>query len=169
MDVTKPYKLIWFGDIHGPMPYKFIGFRWAVMSQTPVSDSRRTEGRRQRSVLSAPVPFSTGPPACPALGAFCCLGLVHSHGTRSGWASKPKSSMSQFVKCRIIVETRRNRAKIVRNRCAPVCGYRARYFGLGSAQLWGPNPVRNRRFPAGSLRVFGALLAQPSGSEEQPA
>ncbi len=29
MDVTKPYKFIWFGDIHGPKPYKFIGFRWA--------------------------------------------------------------------------------------------------------------------------------------------
>ncbi len=25
------------------------------------------------------------------------------------------------------------------------------------------NPNRNRRFPAGSLKVFGALLAQPSG------
>jgi hypothetical protein len=26
MDVTKPYKFIWFGDIHGPKPYKLIGF-----------------------------------------------------------------------------------------------------------------------------------------------
>ncbi len=25
MDVTKQYKLIWFGDIHGPKPYKSIG------------------------------------------------------------------------------------------------------------------------------------------------
>jgi len=23
MDVTKPYKFIWFGDIHGPNPHKF--------------------------------------------------------------------------------------------------------------------------------------------------
>ena len=36
MDVTKPYEFIWFGDIHGPKPYKFIGFRWAFISQTPV-------------------------------------------------------------------------------------------------------------------------------------
>ncbi len=34
--VTKPYKVIWFGDIHGPKPYKFVGFRWAFISQTPV-------------------------------------------------------------------------------------------------------------------------------------
>ena len=26
MDVAKPYKFIWFGDIHGTKPYKFIGF-----------------------------------------------------------------------------------------------------------------------------------------------
>ncbi len=36
MDVTKFYKLIGFGDIHGPKPYKFIGFGWAFISQTPV-------------------------------------------------------------------------------------------------------------------------------------
>ncbi len=50
MDVTKPYKYIGFGDIHGPKtykstgfgdihgpkPYEFIGFRWAFTSQTPV-------------------------------------------------------------------------------------------------------------------------------------
>ncbi len=28
----KPCKFIWFGDIHGPTPYKFIGFRWAFIS-----------------------------------------------------------------------------------------------------------------------------------------
>ncbi len=26
MDVTKPYRLIGFGDIHGPKPYEFIRF-----------------------------------------------------------------------------------------------------------------------------------------------
>ncbi len=25
MDVTKPYEVIWFGDVDGPKPYKFIG------------------------------------------------------------------------------------------------------------------------------------------------
>jgi hypothetical protein len=29
MDVAKPYKFTWFGDIHGPKRYEFIGFRWA--------------------------------------------------------------------------------------------------------------------------------------------
>jgi hypothetical protein len=36
MDVTKLYEFIWFGDIHGPKPNEFIGFRCAFMSQTPV-------------------------------------------------------------------------------------------------------------------------------------
>ncbi len=36
IDVAKPYKIIWFGDIHGPILYKFIGLRWAFISQTPV-------------------------------------------------------------------------------------------------------------------------------------
>jgi hypothetical protein len=26
MDVTKPGEFLWFGDMHGPKPYKFIGF-----------------------------------------------------------------------------------------------------------------------------------------------
>ncbi len=36
MDLTKPYKFISFGDIHGPKPYQFMGVRWAFISQTPV-------------------------------------------------------------------------------------------------------------------------------------
>ncbi len=36
MDVTKPYRFIWLGVVHSPKPYKFIGFRWAFISQTPV-------------------------------------------------------------------------------------------------------------------------------------
>ncbi len=36
MDVTKPYEFIWFGDIEEPTPYKSTGFRWAVVSRTPV-------------------------------------------------------------------------------------------------------------------------------------
>ncbi len=35
----------------------------------------------------------------------------------------------------IAVETRRNRFMIVPNRCVPVCGYDAGYFGLGLASL----------------------------------
>ncbi len=45
MDVTKLYEFTWSGDIHGPKPYKFIGFGWALMSQTPVlSIMRRSPG-----------------------------------------------------------------------------------------------------------------------------
>ncbi len=41
------------------------------------------------------------------------------------------AELSHSFKVRIIVETRRDRPRIVRNRCVPVCGYRAGYFGLG--------------------------------------
>jgi hypothetical protein len=55
MNVTKPYKTIWFGYIHGPQLHKFIGFRWKLISQTPVvqyswsgedADSARLDGHR---------------------------------------------------------------------------------------------------------------------------
>ncbi len=36
MDVTKSFEFIWFGDVHGPTPYKFTGFRRAFISQTPL-------------------------------------------------------------------------------------------------------------------------------------
>ncbi len=36
MDFTKTNKFKLVGDIHGLKPYKFIGFRWAFISQTPV-------------------------------------------------------------------------------------------------------------------------------------
>ncbi len=26
MGITKPYKFMWFGNIHGPKPYEFMGF-----------------------------------------------------------------------------------------------------------------------------------------------
>ncbi len=35
MDVTKPHRVTWFGDIHSPKSYKRIGCRWAFISQTP--------------------------------------------------------------------------------------------------------------------------------------
>ncbi len=42
MDATKPYEFIWYGDVHGPIPYKFIGLRWALLSQTPVAGLQRS-------------------------------------------------------------------------------------------------------------------------------
>jgi hypothetical protein len=50
MDVTKPYKCVWFGDIHGPEPYGFIGLRWAFISQTPVTLTE-IAGRRSKWYL----------------------------------------------------------------------------------------------------------------------
>ncbi len=47
-----------------------------------------------------------------------------------------------------------------------VSNYRAGFVGLGL----GSNPVQNRRFPAGSSTIFGALLGQqnPGGSQLVP-
>ncbi len=51
--------------------------------------------------------------------------------------------------------------KIVRNRCEPVCGYRAGYLVLGLAplevQIW----FEIKDFRLDPLKFFGALLAQP--------
>ncbi len=38
-------------------------------------------------------------------------------------------------KFRIVVETHRNRPRIARNRCVPICGHRAGFVGRGLAQL----------------------------------
>jgi hypothetical protein len=35
MDVAKPYTCIWFGDIHGPKAYEFIGSPVTIISHTP--------------------------------------------------------------------------------------------------------------------------------------
>ncbi len=55
--------------------------------------------------------------------------------TRSSASSYIRLSYLTVNKFRIVVETRLNRLRIVRNRCVPVCGYRAGYFKLGLAQL----------------------------------
>ncbi len=34
MDVTRPYKLKWFGDIYGPKPYELIGSHATIISHT---------------------------------------------------------------------------------------------------------------------------------------
>ncbi len=43
--------------------------------------------------------------------------------------------LSDSLKFQIVVETLRNWARIVRNRCVPVCGHRAGQLGLGLALL----------------------------------
>ncbi len=55
--------------------------------------------------------------------------------------------------------------KPVQNRSESLCAgswVPCRIFWAWFGPALGPNPVRNCRFPAGSLEVFGALLAQPS-------
>jgi hypothetical protein len=69
------------------------------------------------------------------------------------------------VKFWIVVETRRDWPRIDRIPCEPICGHRDGYFEFGLASLWAQHPARNRRFPAGSLQVFGAHLAQPSSGK----
>ncbi len=48
---------------------------------------------------------------------------------------KVSAELSDSLLFRTIVETRRNRAMIVWNRCVLVCGHRAGYLGLGLASL----------------------------------
>ncbi len=59
--------------------------------------------------------------------------------------------------------------KLVQNRSESLCtGLWApcRICSTRFGPALGPNPVRNRRFPTGSLKVFGALFAQPSRGRE---
>ncbi len=49
--------------------------------------------------------------------------------------SYARLSYLTVYKLRTVAETRRNRSRFVRNRRVPVCGCRARYVGLGLAQL----------------------------------
>ncbi len=56
-----------------------------------------------------------------------------------------------------------------RNRLESLCAglwAPCRVFWAWFGFALGPNPIQNRRFPAGSLKVFGALLAQPSNCLE---
>ena len=64
-----------------------------------------------------------------------------------------------------VSDRRRNTPKSVQNRSESLCvglGVPCRIFWVWFDPALGPNPARNRRFPTGSLKVFGALLAQPS-------
>ncbi len=64
-----------------------------------------------------------------------------------------------------VSDLRRNTPKSVQNRSESLC--RGLWAPCRSFWAWfgpalGPNPARNRGFRAGSFKVFGALLAQPS-------
>ena len=44
-----------------------------------------------------------------------------------------------------------------------------RVFGIRFGPVLGPNPIRNRRFPAGSFEMFGARAAQPRRASSYPS
>ncbi len=63
-----------------------------------------------------------------------------------------------------VSDRRRKTQRSGQNRSESLCaGLRApcRAFWAWFGSALGPNPVRNRRFPAGSVKVFRALVAQP--------
>ncbi len=64
----------------------------------------------------------------------------------------------------IVSGRRRNTPKSDQNRSESLCAglwVSCRIFWVWFGPALAPNPARNRRFPAGSLNIFGALLAQP--------
>ncbi len=89
---------------------------------------------------------SIGPPIfqdnqCQIL--LCCI------------SEMPPPRLSHLTKNKngIVVETRRNRPRIVRNRFVPVCGYRAGYLGL----VWPsfrPTPGSKSMIPGRILKSF---------------
>ena len=67
-----------------------------------------------------------------------------------------------------VSDRRRNTPKSGQNRSESLCAglwVPCRIFWAWFGPALGPNPARNRIFPAGSLKVVGALLAQPRGGE----
>ncbi len=62
-------------------------------------------------------------------------------------------------------DRRRNTPQSAQNRSESLCAglwAQCRVFWAWFGFALGPHPVRDRRFPAGSLKVFGVILAQPS-------
>ena len=67
-----------------------------------------------------------------------------------------------------VSDRRRNTPKSGQNRSESLCARTpCRVFWAWFGIALGPIPARNRRFPAGSLKVFGALLAQPRLGQRQ--
>ncbi len=84
MDVTKPYKCTWFGDIRGLKPYGVIGFRWqARFGPKPNANEPRAN------------------PKCPGLGFWAAL-VVLNLMLRTG----------HFEPC-VFIDNGSNRPKIV--------------------------------------------------------
>jgi hypothetical protein len=137
--------------------------------------SRRPPGgpRGPRKAHGAPWAPSRGPPSL-APGARTTkpknpyLLVAQWHPERRGPSSARLSDLRD-TKFRIVVETPPNRPRIrSESMCAGLwvpCRISWVWFGPALGQ----NPARNRRFSARSLKVFGAMFAQPSsGAARQP-
>ncbi len=81
----------------------------------------------------------------------------------SGPPPAPRSS-AELLTVSQISDRSRNTPKSAQNRSESLCAglwVPSRTFWAWFVPALGRNPARNRRFPAGSLKVVGALVAQP--------
>jgi hypothetical protein len=166
MDVTRPCKITWFGDIYTPKQYDFVGIRWTFISQTPVHRSfeiRVVVGKRRDGIV---VYLSVG--AEPAL--FCPVwepswakgdGFIKSVPGLLNSSEHARLINVTVYKFRIVVEHPEIGQESFGIFVCRFVGTAPDILGLVGPAL-GSTPVRNRRFSGGSLvQVFRALSAQP--------
>jgi hypothetical protein len=97
MDVTKPYKFRWFGDIHGPKRYQFIGSRWAFISQTPVRLCKKTKPAGPNSNSSRKVAGVR--PHLLGFGAAWAVCSLNISGFRSNPGARPGPKVFHLLTC----------------------------------------------------------------------
>ncbi len=111
---TKPYKCTGFGAMDVTKSYKCIGF----------------------GAMDATKPYKfIGFGTMDATKPYKFIGFTSGSYPAGPLTAASTELAHSFYKNRIVIEAPRNRARIVRNRCVPVCGHRVGYFGLGLAQL----------------------------------
>ncbi len=93
MDVTK---FVCFGDLHNPKPYRFIGSRWAFISQTPVVLPRNRGGTTDNRPEPSGVcprreifPSYTAPSQKPCGHIGCWPGLCRTQKEHHGLDDLP--------------------------------------------------------------------------------
>jgi hypothetical protein len=121
-------------------------FHRQLIKQRPSIRSRPLDGRPYRRATSTrPHRFKGFGGACSLIGSPVYSSAELSHSLKAS-------------------DRRRNTPKSAQNRSGSSCtGLWApcRIFGAWFGPALAPNPARNRTLPAGSLKVVGALLAQP--------
>ncbi len=101
-------------------------------------------------------------PSCERSLCFVHLVLVPRILISAAFFVVLSAELSHSLK---VLDRRRNTPKSVQSRSESLCSglwVPCRIFWACFGPALGPNPIRNLRFPTGSLKVFGALLAQPS-------